>query len=91
MIAVQPTETNMQTGYLFKLAENFYGILTYKPETQVLARFTESNTLADVAVELSREFAGHFVPADTDQIAWGRTLMKANNILLLTVNGGVNV
>lgn len=74
----------MQTGYLFKLAENIFGILTYQPQTQILCRVTESSSAESACHELAREFAGEFTVADTDQAAWGRAFFRAHGAPVLT-------
>lgn len=70
----------MQTGYVFALdtrCPGFYGILSYYPKTTVQIRIMETDSVRVACEELGREFAGAFVPADTDQIAWGRVLFNA--------------
>lgn len=78
----------MQHGYVFRLAGDLFGILTYKPQTQVLCRFTKASSVQGACDELAREFAGHFFPADTDQAEWGRAITKAQDTLLLTAFQG---
>lgn len=68
---------NMQAGYIFKLANHIFGILTYRPETQLLCRVTEADTAQGACDELAQEFAGYFFLADTDQTAWGKTILRA--------------
>lgn len=74
----------MQTGFIFKLAEHIFGILTYQPQTQILCRVTSANTAQNVCHELGREFAGEFLVADADQAAYGKTLFRASGAPVLT-------
>ena len=66
----------MTTGYVFKLADRIYGILTYSPETRVFCRVIETDSIPAACEELGRNFAGRFVPANSDETAWGRAIVN---------------
>jgi hypothetical protein len=66
----------MQTGHVFKLAGRIFGILTYLPETRVFCSVIETDSIYDVCERLGRNFAGRFIPADSDETAWGRTIVN---------------
>ncbi len=74
----------MQAGFIFKIAENIFGILTYQPQTQVLCRVTHANNVEDVCGELAQEFAGHFTAADGDQKAWAECFFRTQGAVVLT-------
>lgn len=66
------------TGYVFKVRRcpGFFGILHYGERTTVYVRAMNATSVRDACSELSSRFAGRFVPADRDQEAWGRTILK---------------
>jgi len=81
----------MQTGYVFKLAERIFGILTYSPETRVLCRVIETDSIPAACEELGRNFAGEFRPANMDETAWGKTIVDVRSAAeLLDSNLGGN-
>ena len=67
----------MTHGYLFKLAPGFWGILAYLDRPTVFIRVIDTDSVYQACEELSRTHAGHFSPADTDQVAWGNVIFKA--------------
>ena len=68
----------MQTGFVFKVSPAFFGILTSGRTTNVLLRtLPDAETVADAIEALSRSHAGRFLPADSDQEKWGRTIVKS--------------
>lgn len=75
----------MQRGYVFVIADNMFGVLTYRPDTRVLLRVIEGVTSIAVACrELALNFAGEFVPATIDQTKWGHILISTRDTQLLT-------
>ena len=76
----------MTTGYVFQLdpkCPGFWAILFYGETTQVQLRIIETDSVYDACTRLGAEFAGRFIPADSDQIAWGRVVFKARGSALV--------
>jgi len=71
-------------GYVFPICAGFFGILRYRPDTNVEVYQTETEGIFSVCDEL-REKGGEYEMADTGQIAWGKLTFKAQGSALLSI------
>ena len=70
----------MTTGHVFLIdprTPGFWGVLSYSPKTTVQIRIIETASVFEACDSLASQFAGRFIPADTDTAAWGRVIFKA--------------
>jgi len=74
----------MEYGYVYKMADNMFGILTYLDKPTVLCRITKANTVSGAVQELTRQFAGNFGVADPNQERWAKVIQAVDHSLLLT-------
>lgn len=67
----------MQTGHVYKILPQIFGVVSYFPETRVFVRILDRDMGEhDACDALAREFAGRFVVADTDTRKWGEVIAK---------------
>ena len=73
----------MQSGYVFNLGAGIFGVLFYGKRTDILLRMIDTDSVYDACRILGGQFAGRFVPADSDQAAWGRTIFNVRGSALV--------
>ena len=72
----------MQKGYVFHDHEGFFSIILLTAP-YVMTRFIDADTDEEACAALSREFAGHFIPAKRHHRMVARRYMRRHGLPLV--------
>lgn len=72
----------MTTGYVFRLASGFFGVISYYPQTTVRIYVAkgDNGSIDETCREMGDKFAGRFIAADRDTEAWGKAVFQAQGV-----------
>ena len=75
---------NMQNGYVFTIAPNFFGILLFfNKKAPIMARFSDAETVDEACADFGKKFAGNFKPLPDRVLPFVNRMMERRDTVVL--------